>query len=428
MPDAFGFETPQEAQARVQQRFLEASQRVSSLGSNAPPGQRVGSALSNIFGRPVQKFLDTRAARKDREQELINDFGIDPDAAKRQAREDVEPQFAEVRRAKSLESAGGESQDLMFQLAQQGVPAERVQAAGMLHMAQRLRKLGMQNEATMLSLQASELLTQAEERLADLADVKAGTAKTLAALGQVGVSPFQEQLNNREQLMAKAAVAETPEERESLDRQIGALNAKIAKDVAITGTSEFDLMRIGQDPTFARQQMTEIVDAEILNDQLDLARLAYEDLSAFEASAVARWGAKGIGFMENTFGIEPTDDMKSFINDVVKAQGGATFAAAQIRHALTGAQMSHFEIGFLDPFLPKIGDSKTQILAKIEAVRAFAQQGINVRKALLSDPEALKQFFGTQITLARRRPSTQGIVINTPQGKVTIGKPVIVNE
>src|SRR5690606_23415430 len=274
-----------------------------------------------------------------------------------------EPEFAEVRRAKAIQEASGKSNDLMFELAQAGVPAERARAIGMLSMAQRLRAIGMSSEATNLSLQATELLTQAEERISKLADVKAGTAKTLAETEQVGVSPFQKQLNNREQLIAQRAVEDDPEKLAALERQIGALDAKIIKDTALTGTTEFDLLRLGEDPSFARQQMGHVIDETILNQQLDLAKEFVEGTTTFDQSWLARVGAGGIGFMQSTFGIDPSENLKEFETRVKNTNAGMTYVSAQIRHALTGAAMSAQEAVLLTPFLPEVKDSKTTKLA-----------------------------------------------------------------
>lgn len=432
MPDAFGFETPQEAQARVRDRFLQASQQVSALGMNATPGQRVGASLANIFGGKVQQFIDTRAARKQREKELIAEFGISPEQAKARAREEIEPEFAEVRQAKALQSASGESQDLVFQLAQSGVPRERAQAIGMLSMAQRLRAMGMGTEATNLSLQASELLTQAEERLDKMASVKASTAKTLAETEQVGVSPFQEQLNNREALIAQKDVETDPVKLESLERQIGALDAKILKDTALTGTTEFDLLRLGQDPAFARTQMGHVVDETILNQQLDLAKEFIEGTTTFDQSWLARAGAGTIGFMQSTFGVDPSENLKEFETRVKNTNAGMTYVSAQIRHALTGAAMSAQEAVLLTPFLPVVNDSKTTKLAKIEAIREFASLAPEIRKAILADPETMAKFMGKQITLMEKSVGARapaGTTVTMPGGgQAIIGTPRRVEE
>ena len=418
MPDMFGFETPTEARQRIFQEMQERQQQQLQSGGQSP-GNRVGVALSQIFGPMVKKTLETRADRKDLQAQLEAQ-GLSPEAAKAQAKASLTRDFSAARRAESLQNAQSEIGPMIDSLTPEVGP-ERAQATAMLYMSRKLRATGMHKEANELSLQAGQIMKDADIQDLKIKELKVGIAsdelgmiKTGQEIDRAGQTSFMDLVDKREVLMAQVAGSKSPDERASYQRQLGAIEAKIAKDTAVTGRTEFDF----PDKVFVRQQATEILDSTLLNERLGMADEALNDLSAFEASAPARWGVAGLSFMESYFSREPSESEKDFINRVVKAQGGSAYVAAQVRHALTGAQMSQFEIEYLTPFLPGPGDNKSKMKAKIAALRSYTQLDIDTRTSMLANRADLQEFFNTQINKAEPETPKPSITIGTPR-KVT---------
>jgi hypothetical protein len=181
MPDAFGFETPEEALARVRDGFAAQNAKIAGMGANATSGQRAGQALANIFGGSVRKALDTRTARKEERQRLMDTQGMSKEEAKEQAKLSVAPQFAEVRKATRLQEITSQGNTIVDALLDQGIPGDRARAVGMFEVAQRLTENGFDNEATQLRLTASELLQAQRVKEAELSNLEARTSASQAS-------------------------------------------------------------------------------------------------------------------------------------------------------------------------------------------------------------------------------------------------------
>jgi hypothetical protein len=181
--DAFGFETPAGALARVRNRA--AQQRAQFFSSNASQrqGRRVGQALADIFGMPARRALDTATARREEVERLIQS-GADEATARRTARETVKPEFAEVRKAKRMQELTTAGQSMVDDLIEQGVPGDRARAVGMLNVARSLEQAGFGTEATHIRTQASELMQAQVEREAALDNIQARTAGTRASTAE----------------------------------------------------------------------------------------------------------------------------------------------------------------------------------------------------------------------------------------------------
>ncbi len=181
MANVFGFQTVEEANEAIRQRWIENNQRVQAMGRNAPPGVQVGQALANMFGGRVKRALDTRTARKEERDRLMETQGLSKDEARDVAKATISPEFAEVRKAKRMEeiSLGGRS--VMDELIANGVPAARAQAVGMFEVAKRLSEQGFPEEASALRVQASELLQQQDKADAELANLRARTSASTAS-------------------------------------------------------------------------------------------------------------------------------------------------------------------------------------------------------------------------------------------------------
>jgi len=178
--DAFGLETPEGALARVRTRMAQRRADFFASNASANHGRQVGQSLADIFGAPVRKALDTSVARK-AEQSRLMAAGMDQKTAKATAKLEVTPMFAEERRARKMQEIGGQSQGMIDDLVEKGVPAARAQAVGMFSMARTLEAKGFRAEATQMRLQASEQLQAQEEREANLAKVRATTASAEAS-------------------------------------------------------------------------------------------------------------------------------------------------------------------------------------------------------------------------------------------------------
>jgi hypothetical protein len=138
-----------------------------------------------------------------------------------------------------------------------------------------------------------------------------------------------------------------------------------------------------------RKLFNDIADLDVLLARLNEAESALDDLDSFDATRFAQWSTDAIAFAENWLGRTPSESEQQFVDRVVKARGGAAFIAAKIRHSLTGAQMSAFEIKFLTPFLPGPADSKAQMLAKLRTVREYTSLDRDTRVALFQTGDTM---------------------------------------
>jgi hypothetical protein len=107
--------------------------------------------------------------------------GLSEEEAKAQARQSIDPQFAEVREAKKLEELSAKGRSITDELIVSGVPAQRAQAVGMLQVAQRLNDAGFNQEATTMRAQASELLQAQQKKEEELSNLQARTAASIGS-------------------------------------------------------------------------------------------------------------------------------------------------------------------------------------------------------------------------------------------------------
>jgi hypothetical protein len=385
MPDAFGNPTPQEViqgiQSQSRQSFLQAQQ----TGS---PGVQAGASLAALFGPAIKKTLDTRRARKDEATRLMRTKGLDRAAAEEQAKASIGREHAEVRRARTVQEATLGMQEFMDNLPR-SIPLDMRNAQGKLFLSNRMRNMGLTTEANNLALQANEEMAAAEQAQLERDNLKARTRATTAQaavaeaeLPFVGATPFLQNVLQKEQMIARLNDPQsnlTQEGRDSLMRGIGHLEAKILKDETIVGRTEDD---VRQDPTLMRKLFNDISDAEVLLANLAEADEALAELDSFDSTVIANWTKDFLGFMEKTFGRKPDEGEREFMNRIIEKQGKPTIIAAKIRHALTGAQMSAFEIVFLTPFLPQPSDSPEVMRGKMEVVRQYTQLDVDTRMAM----------------------------------------------
>jgi hypothetical protein len=315
--------------------------------------------------------------------------GLTEDEAKAKARGTIGFGTSDARKAERMQKATASVTDVMARISPVAGP-QRAQAVGNLMMSQELRKIGMHAEAARLAQDAALLIQEDDARLLGVREAKAKTVTAERESEIVGATSFRQNQLQRELLLGKLANPEnTPAENERINVQIGELDAKIDKDTAIVGRTQQD---VADDPTAMRQLFSDFTTDLVLLEGLDLADSSLDDLSTYEATILGAGEARFRAFLEKIFGIEPDETSAAFIARIVASKGIATLVAAKIRHSLTGAQMSQFEIEFLKPFLPSPGDSRTMMKAKIAAVRAYTQQSADIRLQLI-ESKTLGQFM-----------------------------------
>jgi len=381
MPDAFGNPTPQEVLADMREQF----QKRTIIAQQGGPGAQAGQSLANIFAPAIRKTLDTREARQNEATRLMRTQGLTREQATAEAKETIGREFSEVRQAKAVQEAGSEMQRFMDGLPN-SIPSDMRQAQGMLFMSNRLRSLGLTTQANNMASQASAAITAAEDRALKIADLKAqtrarqeGTENKIAERPFIGTTEFQKNVMKKEQIIAKLQDPRSqlePEERESLMRSKGHLEAKILKDETLVGRTAED---VRGDPVLMRKLFFDISDKEVLLANLNEADQALSELDSFDSTVWANWKKDTIAFSEKWFGRTPTETEREFMDRIIEKQGKPSIIAAKIRHSLTGAQMSAFEIQYLTPFLPSPGDSPQQMRAKMRVVKDYTQLDRDVR-------------------------------------------------
>ena len=371
MPDAFGNPTPREVLAAINQQQSDHLARAQASGSS---GAQAGASLAAIFGGPIRTTLDTRKARQKEAIRLMRTEGISQEEADKRAKDEVGRERAEVREAREIQEANGAMEDFITSLPEEMDPAVK-RAQGMLFLASRMRNLGLNSEATAIRLQGHKEMQAAILAQKELRNLEGRTRKTEVEtqkleeeLPYVGMTNFNKMVTNKELIQASLEDPNsqmTPAQRASKMRAKGHLEAKILKEETIVGRTETDAAQ-NLGPLFKQ-----IGDQNVLLANLDNAEDMLGGLDRFEATGYADITADLIGFGENWLGITPSRDSKEFVQRVTAKTGLPTLIAAKIRHSLTGAQMSAFEIVFLEPFLPSPGDSREVMLSKINVVRQY---------------------------------------------------------
>lgn len=312
---------------------------------------------------------------------------------------------AMLQRQASLAQVQGAAGNLIDNLVAEGMPVERANAIGMMQTARRLQELGFSKEAWDLrqvgltQMKAARDTAQARRKLEGEIRYKDEQTENL------GLTDFRKNSVQREELAAQLEAAGpemSAQERASLARQIGWLDAKLLKDTAITGKTEWDMRN---DPVFLRNQFKEVMDLDVLLANID----ATEELLNLRGEGEETWWAKQkadfLGFAENYLGRSPTESEREFRARVMDPVSRMTLLAAKIRHALTGAQMSHFEIKYLEPFLPSPNDSEYVIRQKLASVRGYLQLERDVRSKMFESGETENFFLGNRTSMRYSKPT-----------------------
>ena len=366
MPGTFGFETPQEAQARVAELFRQQRLDFSQSALAQTTGGRAGQALGQIFGGSIRKFLDTRAARKGETQRLIETTGLSVQEARQLAKENVAPDFKEVRKAKKIQTAGISARELIEELAPK-VGIKLARASGLVMMAIELRKVGMPDRATELTLEAAEIRQAEELRLAELDGLKARTAGTRASTEDVGDTPLTALGEDREELMAQLETTDDPKEAASIQRRLDLVEQDIAFRLFKIGSTPTDLILAGLTKPTANKLQQNLIDA---GEQLDLLASIGETFKPEFLTFAGNIKAGAIALAQR-LSIPVSQAQKQFLVEQSAFKRNSIDGLNRYIKLITGAQMSEAEAdrlrkGFPDPE----HDSESQFLSKyVEVVR-----------------------------------------------------------
>jgi|15BtaG_2_1085339.scaffolds.fasta_scaffold19705_2 hypothetical protein len=363
MPDPYGNPTPQELFAANQQQQQTSFARAMQSGSK---GAQAGASLAAIFNAP----------------------------------DNAKQQIALERRATATQEAMSEMGSIVDSMPS-AVPYDVRQGQGMLLMADRLRRLGLTQEANNLSVQGNAALAAAEKARLERENLKARTAasgaqaaRTIAETQYVGMTPHMQNVTTREQLNARLADETlTAEQRSTIERSMGHLDAKMLKDETITGRTEQDLRN---DPVLMRKMFSDLGDNQVLLNNIDGAMTQFENLDTFEKTFWAEAQAGFFGFAEKYFGRETSESEREFMERIQTKKGKSALIAAKVRHALTGAQMSAFEIQYLEPFLPSPDDPVSVAVNKLHIVRDYTQMDTDTRMAMFQAGSTTSYFNNHQ--------------------------------
>ena len=412
MPDAFGNETPQEALGRVRATFRENNQRFQNSGMSNSKGAQAGQALANIFGGITKKALDTRAGRKS-EAERLAGFGLSTVEARELARKNVPFSHKEVQKAKMIKRFSAEADERVEELSNaEGYTPELARAGGMLVMASKLREAGFTQEATNMTMQAGQIRTAEQTRIAELENLnartgasQASTLKTLDDITNANDTQMTRLVESSEILTAQIENSDNPSEIAKYERMRGRIDARIAKLNTITGTTENDpsaLSRAGKNA-----MVKELIDLKVLDSQLgELQNTLINSEGDLAASLWGRMTESALGAAEVYLNRTPTESEEAFLERVRANQSEPALLSADIRHALTGAAMSPAEAVFLEPFLPIPGESRSIMLSKVMAIRKYTQLDIATRSALLEGAsQSAERFMNNLISQSKAEVS-----------------------
>ncbi len=241
MPDAFGQPTPQEVLAGIRAQVSPQQSFARAQGS-ASTGAQAGASLNRLFGGTIRKTFETSRDRRAAADRIVAETGMSPQEARALAKQQVPRDFTKVREAKAEQAANKEAQALIERRKEEiGITMARVE--GMQLIAQKLRKVGMDDKATQMSQQAENIKNQEFARLAGVEKVRQLTAtsaakekQTQAETSRIGLPTIDRLLGYEENLIALLDANDDPDERVTLNRYLDITQQSIAKAVFISRT------------------------------------------------------------------------------------------------------------------------------------------------------------------------------------------------
>jgi len=299
---------------------------------------------------------------------------------------------AAARKKQALMPVADAQMTLLDQLISDGMSIDRARAVSGLQTARRLKQLGFTAEAQAMYKTSLDAFNTDTDTTLARDKMTVDIENTLSTIDQRGDTTLIDVQEERSLLEAEfetgtADGSMSDVEGRDVQRKLGELDSWIDKHLTTTGRTEADLL---SDPSFTRKQMGEHFEDNLLLARLDVATQMLGAVTSEDVALLARGEAAFVGFMQGTFGFDPTESQQQNIDNIVNQRGSVSLVAAKIRHALTGAQMSQFEIQYLEPFLPAPGDSLGRQQAKLRLIRRFIMSDINTRMNLMFDPNFSK--------------------------------------
>ncbi|KKL91916.1 hypothetical protein LCGC14_1889930, partial [marine sediment metagenome] len=271
------------------------------------------------------------------------------------------------RKAKAQQAAGAAAQDLIEKRRGEiGITMARVE--GMQLIARQLRKVGMDDEATKMSLAATDLKNEEFARLAGVEKVRQLTATSAAKeegerarTARVGLPEIDKLLGYEENLIALLDTNDDPEERVTLNRYLDITQQSIAKKVFITRTQADVDLASNLRPTVAGKLQESILES---NNQLGLLASIGDTYQPQFLTYFAK-GKKAVltGF-EKLGGTIPESQQKFVAEYTVFTQNALDSLNLYIKF-ITGAQMSNVEADRLRKGFPDAeNNSASEFIAR----------------------------------------------------------------
>ena len=367
MPDAFGQPTPQEVLAGIRSQ-VSPQQAFARAGPSA--GAQAGVSLGNIFGGSIRKTFETSRDRRAAADRIVQEQGVSPAEARAMAKEQVPRDFTKVREAKAQKAAGEAAQDLI-EKRQGTIGIVMARVEGMQLIARQLRKVGMDDEATQMSLSANTLKNEEFARLAGVEKAKQAGLQAQAALkktevetARIGLPTIDKLLGYEENLIALLDTNDDPDERVTLNRYLDITQQSIAKAVFISRTQA--------DVDFAAQRPVKKVVADLQtsvlesNNQLSLLASIGDTYKPEYLTFFAK-GKKAVLATAEKFGVTLPEDQQKFVAEYTVFTQNALDSLNLYIKFITGAQMSNVEADRLRKGFPDAeNNSATEFIARYE--------------------------------------------------------------
>lgn len=166
MPDVFGQETPLEASARVRAGAADRRKAFSMSPQGQTQGGQFGSSLGAIFGPALNKFVQTRSARKK---------AVEGGMTEEEAKKKIPYGYTDVRRAEKAQEFSSDASVLLDALNAKGGNEVFNRSQVMQVIALRLRNAGELKAGQDMKLRSELMVNEEFERLSNLDKISATT-------------------------------------------------------------------------------------------------------------------------------------------------------------------------------------------------------------------------------------------------------------
>ncbi|KKM98316.1 hypothetical protein LCGC14_1159110, partial [marine sediment metagenome] len=321
------------------------------------------------FGGSIRKTFETSRDRRAAADRIVQEQGVSPAEARAMAKQQVPRDFTEVRKAKAQQAAGEAAQDLV-ENRQGSVGIVMARVEGMQLIARELRKVGMDDEATQMSLAATEIKNEEFARIAGVEKVRQLTAtsaakekQTQAETARIGLPDIDKLLGYEENLIALLDTNDNPEERVTLNRYLDITQQSIAKKVFITRTQADVDLASNLRPTVAGKLQESILES---NNQLGLLASIGDTYKPEYLTYFAK-GKKAVLAGAEKFGVTLPESQQKFVAEYTVFTQNALDSLNLYIKFITGAQMSNVEADRLRKGFPDAeNNSATEFIARYE--------------------------------------------------------------